>query len=57
MPRSSAPCTRPRVDATEEAIINALFAAETMVGRDGITADALPIESVVDLMATGRRNP
>jgi D-aminopeptidase len=45
------------VDATEEAIINALFAAETMVGRDGITAHALPIEAVVDLMETGRRTP
>jgi D-aminopeptidase len=29
------------IDATEEAILNALLAAETMVGRDGITAHAL----------------
>jgi L-aminopeptidase/D-esterase-like protein len=28
-------------EATEEAIVNALVAAETMVGRDGITAHAL----------------
>jgi D-aminopeptidase len=35
------------VDATEEAIVNALFAAETMTGRDGNTAHALPIESVI----------
>ena len=40
------------VDATEEAIVNALFAAETMTGRDGITAHALPIERVWELMAT-----
>ena len=41
------------VDATEEAIVNALFAAETMTGRDGITAHALPIERVLELMSTG----
>ena len=29
------------IDATEEAILNALLAAETMVGRDGITAYGL----------------
>ncbi len=41
------------VDATEEAIVNALFAAETMMGRDGITAHGLPIERLWDLMSTG----
>jgi D-aminopeptidase len=30
------------VDATEEAIVNALLSAETMTGRDGITAHRLP---------------
>ena len=30
------------IESTEEAIVNALVAAETMVGRDGITAHALP---------------
>ena len=30
------------IESTEEAICNALVAAETMVGRDGITAHALP---------------
>jgi D-aminopeptidase len=39
------------VDATEEAIVNALFAAETMVGRDGNTAHALPIDRVEVLVA------
>ena len=29
------------IEATEEAILNALVAAETMIGRDGITAHAL----------------
>lgn len=34
------------VEATEEAIVNALFAAETMTGKGGATAHALPIERV-----------
>lgn len=41
------------VDATEEAIVNALFAAKTMTGRDGITAHELPIERLWELMSTG----
>lgn len=36
------PLFRAAVDATEEAIINALIAAETMVGRDGNTVHAIP---------------
>ena len=38
------------VEATEEAIVNALVAAETMVGRDGITANRLPHDLLVDVM-------
>jgi D-aminopeptidase len=38
------------VEATEEAIVNALVGAETMVGRDGITAHALPHDRVVEIM-------
>ena len=41
------------VDATEEAVVNALFAAETMTGRDGITAHELPIDRVRDLILGG----
>jgi D-aminopeptidase len=41
------------VEATEEAILNALFAAETMVGRDGITAYALPQDRFREEMARG----
>jgi len=36
--------------ATEEAIINALVAAETMTGRDGLTVQALPQNELKDLM-------
>jgi len=35
------PLFKAAVEATEAAIINALLAAETMVGRDGVTAHAL----------------
>jgi len=37
-------------EATEEAIGNALLAAETMVGRDGITAHALNHERLKEIM-------
>lgn len=39
------------VEATEEAILNALIAAETMAGRDGITAYALPHDQLIQVMA------
>ena len=42
-------------EATEEAIVNALLAAETMTGRDGITAHALEHDRLVAVMrAHGR---
>lgn len=34
---------RAAVEASEEAILNALFAAETTVGRDGHVMPALPM--------------
>jgi D-aminopeptidase len=43
------------VQATEEAVVNALVAAETMTGRDGRTAHRLPHERVQALLkAHGR---
>ena len=39
------------IEATEEAIVNALLAAETMTGRDGITAHALPHDRLLETMA------
>jgi L-aminopeptidase/D-esterase-like protein len=38
------------VQATEEAIVNALVAAETMTGRDGHTAFALPHDRVKEVL-------
>ncbi|MFC2118407.1 P1 family peptidase [Bacteroidota bacterium] len=38
------------IEATEEAIINSLFAAETSVGINGRKVEALPIPQVMDIM-------
>jgi D-aminopeptidase len=43
-------------DATEEAIVNALCAAETMTGRAGHVAHALPLDVLVDVMSRYRRD-
>ena len=45
------------IEATEEAIVNALVAAETMTGRDGITAHALPHDRLLEVMARYGRGP
>jgi D-aminopeptidase len=45
------------IEATEEAILNALVAAETMSGRDGITAHALDHERLVEIMTAFGRGP
>lgn len=38
------------IEATEEAILNSLFHAEAMVGRDGHEAAALPVDEVLGIM-------
>ncbi|MEJ7567510.1 MAG: P1 family peptidase [Gaiellaceae bacterium] len=38
------------IDATEEAILNALLAAETITGRAGNTAHALPHDLLLDAL-------
>jgi D-aminopeptidase len=38
------------IEATEEAIVNSLVAATTMVGRDGITFQALPHDRLLEAM-------
>ncbi len=42
-------------DATEEAILNAMFKAERMVGRDGHTREALPIDRVLEILDRHKR--
>ena len=43
------PVYRATVEATEEAIVNALFMAETMTGRDGHVRHALPLEQLPEV--------
>jgi L-aminopeptidase/D-esterase-like protein len=38
------------VEATQESIINALTAAQTVVGKDGNTAYGLPLDQVKRIM-------
>jgi len=45
------------IEATEEAILNAMFVSDAMTGRDGNQIPALPVEEVVRaLQAAGRIN-
>jgi D-aminopeptidase len=43
------------IEATEEAIINSLFAAETMSGKSNRKVDALPKEKVIEIMKHNNR--
>lgn len=46
------------IETTEEAVVNALFAAETTVGRDGNVLHALPIDRTLELLSrAGRLEP
>ena len=45
------------IEATEEAILNALVAADTMTGRDGITAHRLDHGTLVEVMTRYGRGP
>jgi D-aminopeptidase len=38
------------IEATEEAIINSLFAAKTITGRNGNKAEALPLDKVIPVL-------
>jgi len=44
------PLFRATIDATEEAVVNAMLAAETMTGADGIRVFGLPGERVVSIL-------
>jgi len=43
------------IEAMDEAIMNALFTGETMVGRDGNTAPGLPVEKVLEILRRHHR--
>ena len=42
------------IEATEEAILNAMFCSVGMDGRDGRRAPAIPQEKVLELLRSGR---
>jgi D-aminopeptidase len=46
---------RATIEASEEAIVNALVAAGTLTGRDGIVAHALPHDRLVEAVAAAGR--
>ena len=45
------------IEATEEAILNSLFAAATTIGRDGHRAEAIPLDQILRLMKRYNRIP
>ena len=49
-PENMNPLFQAAAEATEEAILNALTAAETMIGFAGRTAHALPLDRLVEVM-------
>jgi len=51
------PYFRATIDATEEAVVNAMLAAETMTGADGLRATALPADRLVEVLRKYKRMP
>ncbi len=51
------PLFKATVEATEAAVVNALLSADTLTGRDGVTAHALDHERLVEVMARYGRGP
>jgi len=45
------------VEAVEEAVVNALFMAETTIGRDGNVLHALPLDRTLEILARHGRGP
>lgn len=43
------------IEATEEAVVDSLFRADTVTGRDGHVAEALPIHETIELLAHAGR--
>ncbi len=44
------------VEATEEAVLDALFVADTVVGRDGRTVEGLPVGRILQFVGLPQRN-
>jgi D-aminopeptidase len=45
------------VEAVEEAVVNALFTAETTIGREGNVLHALPLDRTLEILARHGRGP
>ncbi len=45
------------IEATEEAIINSLFAAKSMIGRNGHKVESLPLDKVIPVLKKYNRIP
>ena len=43
------------IEATEEAIINSMIAAQDMIGYKGVSAKALPHQKLQEILATYNR--
>ena len=44
------------VEAAEESVLNSMFTAPTVIGRDGNTSEGIPVDEVLRLLAEhGRR--
>jgi D-aminopeptidase len=55
--KGMSPLFQAAVEAVEAAVTNALLAAETLTGRDGITAHAMDHDRLLDVMARYGRGP
>ncbi len=55
--KAISPLFQAAIEATEAAVVSALLAAETLTGRDGITAHALDHDRLLDVMARYGRGP
>jgi D-aminopeptidase len=55
--KGMSPLFQAAVEAVEGAIVNALLAAETLTGRDGIVAHAIDHGRLLDVMAKYGRGP
>ncbi len=51
------PYFRATIDATEEAVVNAMLAAETIVGADGLRLNGLPADRLVQVLRKYGRMP
>ena len=55
--KAMSPLFQATVEAVEGAVVNALLAAATMTGRDGVTAYAVDHDRLLDVMARFGRGP